>query len=413
MSGASAVLIEQLSDEDLAAMQSPPAMVEAPVVADEPAIVVDDVVAPVEEEVVLPGSDAVAEEPKPAAVMTDEEIAAAKTAEKPAEAVVPPVADDVVVPPVAADDAPKPAAGEEGKAPVVAEGEGVALVIPDDPEVLKGFYQQIMTPFKANGKMIELKDPKEAIQLMQMGANYTKKLQDIQPHRKVLMMLQNNDLLDEAKLSFLIDLEKKDPEAIKKLVKDSGIDPMDIDITTDTAYFAGSHTVTDEEANFTTALEEITSSPAGKETLLQINSTWDEASKSALWKSPEIMSVIHEQRESGVYDVIIAEMDRQKMLGTIPVTTPFLAAYKTVGDELVAAGKFTPPEKKDEVLPPPAKVEPEVIETRAAAPKSPVANGDLASAAASNRSSARKAEGIVDPLTLGDEDFLKHMASRL
>lgn len=56
---------------------------------------------------------------------------------------------------------------------------------------------------------IELRDSSEAVQLMQKGANYTRKMQDIAPHRKVLLMLENNGLLDEGKLSYLIDLEKK------------------------------------------------------------------------------------------------------------------------------------------------------------------------------------------------------------
>ena len=89
----------------------------------------------------------------------------------------------------------------------------------------EAFYKEVMTPFKANGKLIELRNPAEAVQLMQMGANYTRKMQAIQQHRKVLTMLENNGLLDEGKLSFLIDIEKKNPDAIQKLVKESGIDP--------------------------------------------------------------------------------------------------------------------------------------------------------------------------------------------
>ena len=83
----------------------------------------------------------------------------------------------------------------------------------------EAFYKEVMTPFKANGKLIELRNPAEAVQLMQMGANYTRKMQAIQQHRKVLTMLENNGLLDEGKLSFLIDIEKKNPDAIQKLVK--------------------------------------------------------------------------------------------------------------------------------------------------------------------------------------------------
>ena len=51
---------------------------------------------------------------------------------------------------------------------------------------------------------------------MQMGAGYGRKLQDMQPHLKTLRMLEKNNLLDEGKLSYLIDLDQKNPDAIKK-----------------------------------------------------------------------------------------------------------------------------------------------------------------------------------------------------
>ena len=54
----------------------------------------------------------------------------------------------------------------------------------------KAFHDKMMAPFVANGKTIQLQSVDEAIQLMQMGANYTRKMQSIAPHRKVLMMLE-------------------------------------------------------------------------------------------------------------------------------------------------------------------------------------------------------------------------------
>ena len=65
----------------------------------------------------------------------------------------------------------------------------------------EAFYKKVMAPFKANGKMITLRSPEEAIQLMQQGANFTKKMQAIAPHRKLLIMLENNGLLDESKIN--------------------------------------------------------------------------------------------------------------------------------------------------------------------------------------------------------------------
>ncbi len=283
----------------------------------------------------------------------------------------------------------------------------------------EAFYTKIMTPFKANGKTIELKTPEEAIQLMQMGANYTRKMQAIQPHRKVLTMLESNDLLDEDKLSFLIDLEKKNPDAIKKLIKDSGIDPLEIDLETDTNYLEGNHKVSDNEVSFRSNIEDIGSTIEGKETLNAINA-WDQASKEVLWGDPKLMPIIHAQREVGMYDRITEEMDRRKILGQIAPETPFLQAYKEIGDEFFTAGKFkdligetTSNSQKETQEDKVEKKDPVVVATRTKTPKPTVDNGDAASAASPTRSAPKPAKTMINPLAMSDEDFLAQMKGRV
>lgn len=368
----------------------------------------------------------------PAAVVEEpvvDEAAAAETARLSAEAaatapVLEPKADDAPVVEAktpeevnAAADAVAAAAVVDPKAAVPGADPAGSGVVEDKPAVIadtpvdhEAFYKQIMAPFKANGKTIELKTPEEALQLMQMGANYTKKMQDMVPARKMLTMLENNKV-DEDRLSFLIDLDKKDPEAIKKLLKDSGVDPLAIDTTTEPAYLEGNHRVTDEEVNFRTTLDELGSTPNGKETLQAIN-TWDQASKETLWKNPGTMAVIHAQREVGIYDRIVAEMDRQTTLGMLSPGTTFLQGYKIVGDELTAANAFQDLKDKYETKVDPAPVtkvteEPKVVATRVGTPKSPVANEDAAKAAAASRSTPAAAKEFVNPLAMSDAEFLK------
>jgi hypothetical protein len=269
----------------------------------------------------------------------------------------------------------------------------------------KSFYEKIMIPFKANGKMIELKSPDEAIQLMQMGANYTRKMQELTPHRKVLMMLQNNGLMEESKLAFLIDLDRRNPEAIKKLVKDAGIDPLDIDTSKDSAYLVGNHKVTDEEVNFRTVLDDLGSTPEGKNTLQAIHVEWDKASKEVLWKSPELMATMHKQREVGIYQTIVNEMDRQKALGSLTQNTPFLEAYRSIGDQIMANGGFDPQSEKPKVG--------AVIDKRPAVAKPAATNGEKASAASSSRSTPKTANTLVNPLSIPDDEFMKQWANRV
>jgi len=278
----------------------------------------------------------------------------------------------------------------------------------------KTFYEKVMAPIKANGKTIELRTPEEAIQLMQQGANYTQKMQALAPHRKMLTMAQNNGI-DEDKLSFLIDLDKGNPEAIQKLLKDKSVDVLNIDTESEPTYLGGNHKVSDNDVAFQTNLIELSSTSEGKETLQAINSTWDDASKEVLWGEPALMTVIHDQRENGIYDRIVSEMDRRKALGQITPETSFIQAYRLVGDDLQKSGGFNDLAPKTETKPKPA-VPREPVATTAEAPKSVVDNGDKASAASPTRSTPKPAKTAINPLALSDEEFeaqYKNFAGRL
>lgn len=267
----------------------------------------------------------------------------------------------------------------------------------------KAGYEQLMAPFKANGKMITPRSTEEAISLMQMGANYTRKMQELQPYRKVMLMLQNNGLMDEGKLSYLIDLDKKNPDAIKKLVKEAGIDPLDINPEEEVNYQAGNHRVSDAEAAFATELDDLKSTPEGQATLGVISQTWDEASKEALFENRGLLQTIQSQRESGIYEVISNEIHRLQMLGQIPAGTPFLQAYNSVGNQLAQQGAFNQLVKQPE----PAKVVTAPIATRVVTPKPTVTHSEQASAASPSRAAPRKVATLINPLAMSDEDFAK------
>lgn len=354
--------------------------------------------------------------------LTDEELAKAKPPagkEPAADAAKPGEGDGKDK----AKDAPKEAApvadaGDKKAAAPAPAGKDMK------PEDLVTFYDQVMKPFKANGREITLRTPEEAIRLMQMGAGYGRKLQEMQPHLKTLRMLEKNNLLDEGKLSYLIDLEQKNPDAIKKLIKDSGLDPLDLNIEDNANYRPTNHSVSDTEVAFSEALKDVSAQPGGRETIQQINTTWDKTSKEALWAQPELLRIIQSQKENGLFDQISAEMERKKMLGEIAPNTPFLEAYKIAGDALVATNSLNLPESETAPKPQPANPAPaaqpkadpnagRVLGTRTAAPKSTAATNDKAKAAASPQSSSRKAKETVNPLDMADDEFLKQFNGRI
>ena len=280
----------------------------------------------------------------------------------------------------------------------------------------KAFHDKMMAPFVANGKTIQLQSVDEAIQLMQMGANYTRKMQSIAPHRKVLMMLENNGLLDEGKLSRLIDLDKKNPEAIRALVKEAGIDPLDIDVESDSTYVPGDHVVSDEAMAFQTTLEEVSSTPDGQETIRAITGSWDANSKAELWSDPSILPVIHQQRVSGVYDRVTAEIERQRTIGAIPPHVSFLNAYRVIGEHMTKAGAFNDLQgmAQAQTQAPAQEVIQRPVATRVASPRPAVSNSAKVGAAAPTRTATpKRTEAFINPLAMSDDEFMKQFANRV
>lgn len=312
------------------------------------------------------------------------------------------------------EPAPEPELDAEGN-PVVKSAEQLAAEEAAKEPDYKVLYENLLKPLRANGKDIELRSHDELVQLAQQGANYTRKMQQMAPHRKTIQMLENNDLLDPTKLGFLIDLNRRDPAAIQKLLKEAEINPLDIDVEADSTYKAGAHTVTDEQANFKEALDDARSTETGMAVLQSIDSQWDQASKEQVFKQPGIIATMVSQQEAGVYPRIVAEMDRQRILGQLQPGHTWLESYKAVGDKMVAAGAFNDLLAQQEQVPqnkePVAAREP--VATRVVAPKPSVTASDKAAAAAPTRAAAAPAKAAVNPLSLTDEEFMKQFENRL
>lgn len=260
------------------------------------------------------------------------------------------------------------------------------------------FYKKVMAPFKANGKTISLKNADEAIQLMQMGANYTRKMQSIAPYRKTLMMLEKAQLLDEDKLSYAIDLLNGNQEAIKKLLKDTKVDPLEFNTEDNVNYQPGlNNRVSDAEVNFKSALDDLVSTADGLNTVKEINTNWDEESKGELWKEPRLMNIIHQQKMAGIYDQIADEVNRRKVLGIIPSNIPFIYAYNQVGQEMAQQRQAQSQSKNRG----PIAVRPAMTKT-----DNGINNAARVKAAAPTRTTPKSVKPLINPLAMSDEEFM-------
>lgn len=264
-------------------------------------------------------------------------------------------------------------------------------------------YKRLLAPFKANGREIQVKSVDDAVALMQMGANYNKRMAALKPNLKMLKLLENNGLLSEEKISYLIDLEKKNPAAINKLVKDSGLDPMDLDAEKAGEYKPKIHSVDDREIDLDTVLDEIQETPTYTRTLEIVSKKWDGASKQTVASTPQLLKVINDHVANGIYDLINQEVERERMFGRLNGLSD-IEAYRKVGDAINARGGFNhlvsnqgkPNQEPVVVQPKPkAPADDKLNEKRRAASSTKPAN--VSPAAASD----------FNPLALSDEEFSK------
>jgi hypothetical protein len=277
----------------------------------------------------------------------------------------------------------------------------------EEPKIdFEAEYKRLLAPFKANGRDIQVKSTDEAITLMQMGANYNKKMAALKPNLKLMKLLENNGLLTEEKIGFLIDLEKKNPAAINKLVKDSGIDPMDLDAEKASAYRQTSYTVDDREIELDTVLDELQGTPSYNRTLDVVSTKWDAASKQVIAGAPQLLKVINDHIASGIYDLISKEVENERMFGRLSGLSD-IEAYRRTGDALHAKGAFNhlvqgtnpaqgQPAKGTVIEPKPKAVE--VDDKR---------NAKKRAASSTKPAVSTQQAQDFDPLSLSDDEFAK------
>jgi len=266
-------------------------------------------------------------------------------------------------------------------------------------------YKKVSKPFKANGVDMQVNNPDDIIRLMQMGANYQKKMSRLKPNLKLIKMLENNDLLNESRLNNLIDLSKKNPQAITKLIQESSIDPLEIDKDAPNDYQPNNYSISDKEYELDRVLDEIKSTNTFDKTIDVLTKDWDAESKTTVSDNPEIISVINTHMGNGVFDQVNAVMQREKTLGKLD-GIPDVEAYRQIIEHMHKSG-YIVDSTKDNNLKPASKVSSKTDEK---------ANADRdkqrKAVAPVKQTTTKKAPADENFLGLSDEAFMKKYAIR-
>lgn len=275
----------------------------------------------------------------------------------------------------------------------------------------KETYEKIFAPFKANGHEIKVDSPDDVIRLMQMGANYNQKMQALKPSLKTLKMLERHNMLDESKLALLIEAGNGDINAIQQLLKDNQVDPMDLDTNDELDYKPKVEPVSDREYDLSEVMDSIKDSPHYEKTLRIVTKQWDTDSKQIVVNEPHLLRTINQHIDSGMYDIVQAEMVKQRALGRLDGVSD-IVAYKQIGDSLDEQGAFDHLASNGGST---TSNQRQPIATKPRVPKQQATENTKRKAASPTKktSSTSKRPADFNPLEMSDEDFEKQFDPRL
>jgi len=118
--------------------------------------------------------------------------------------------------------------------------------------------------------------------------------------------------------------------------------------------------------------------------------------------------------QDGAYQRIAAEVEKAQTLGEIPANVPFLAAYKMVGDIMLAQGALR--DLGPEYAPPQAPQTPLTrapIDTRVKKPRKTVSDNQRAKAAAPPSNTPKPVKEEINFLALDDDEFMRRFEKKL
>ena len=269
----------------------------------------------------------------------------------------------------------------------------------------KAFYESVTKDFKAAGKVMPgVKDPDKFIKALQMATDYALKTAALKPVLKKAKMLE--DVTDE-EFSEMLDFRKRNPEVIKKALKEAQLDPLDLDLE-DIQYTPQSKIMSDADYEFKETIEKLSQEDAVafQRTQNIVLNELDSTSKTTVLSNPHILSALQSEVASGRFEKIQAQALQLKAFGGYN-NVPDIELYSYIASEMdkqalqkqgiqpnLTAGEVNSPVTNTvQTKPSVSVVDPELEDKRARAgiqikPTTPVVKK-------------------YDPTKLSDEEFMK------
>lgn len=163
---------------------------------------------------------------------------------------------------------------------------------------------------KADGKEYNFSID-DLVKLAPMAMNYTRKMQDIAPYRKMITAIGENQISQED-INLLIDIKKGNKEALNAFVNKLGVDPLDIE-SESKGYVPNDYGVDENTYRLNEIVAELEKDSTFNQTA-SIIQTLDNNSKLYLKANPDTIRNLHEDVKNGMFNKILPEAEKLAVL---------------------------------------------------------------------------------------------------
>ena len=273
-----------------------------------------------------------------------------------------------------------------------------------DTTAAADFYTKVTAKFNASGKEFQVDNADDVISLMQKGIDYNIKMSTLKPALKMVKALEAHGITQED-IGLLIDIHNRKPEAIASLVKQADIDLYSVDEESVDRYAPTDAQITDEEYEFQNVISSISASPRYAD-VMQFVANSTVADKQEVYSQPQILKSLVEHAHLGIFDKVMAEVDKLQVLGRLPQGMTPLQAYHAIGSQMFG-GEPTPSQEQPRVNPQVQQPIPKPVQRPVQQPQSNTARRAAAAPSNAAKPGAKPKPTAHDLFTMSDEEFSK------
>ena len=165
---------------------------------------------------------------------------------------------------------------------------------------------------KANGQEFDFK-LSELIQLAPKAIDYTKKMQEIAPYRRIISALKENNI-EQTDVNLLIDVLKGNKDAIASIIKRTGVDALELDTETDVVYTPKNYGRDETELAVQDIIDRYKDDTDFNITADVVANRFDQATKDKFFKDPVLIEKLHVDVKNGDFKPVFAEAQKLKAL---------------------------------------------------------------------------------------------------